>query len=570
MSLSSIYRPNEDISNPSLDSVLAKLAVMSTDQLKAFAAQNQDDMIMLGAAQAVHAKREEYAQKANAQQGGPMPPVNQQVVQNMDPAPQMPQGMPQGMPPQGMPPQGGQGMPPQGMSPQGMPPQGMPPQGGGQLPEQQGIAQLPAPNIQNMAGGGIVAFADGGSADEDMMYSGEPVLRMADGGIPRYQGVPTAMGGDGSLVGYPDEFTNIDAQIAARKRQMELEGAFDDYSKPVPKALPKAKAAQPTAQAIKPEDYKQLMNSFMPEKIVDPFAAQRTKISQAETKLAQENLTDYDADIAKLGIAGKPQEERINKREAELGKQKDMNTNMAIIEAGLAMMQSRGRGLAGIAEGAGVGTKMYASGIERLRAAQEKIDDARDGLDTLRRNEAFMTTRDRRALKTDIGKSMVGAEKDALKGMEQAYGIAKEDSRALFKTVAQAQEGGQDRASRERVAIIGANALTARANVAADVRSQLTPAQLAAIRDKASDNVTNSKTFLYDRTVAAAAAKKEGKMFDPAAYKEDLIKAETDRLLAEYSRGSTIPTAAPTGGNSGGGTFDPSRWGQPQVVTPRN
>jgi hypothetical protein len=206
MSLSSIYRPNEDISNPSLDSVLAKLAVMSTDQLKAFAAQNQDDMIMLGAAQAVHAKREEYAQKANAQQGGSMPPVNQQVVQNMDPVPQMPQGMPQGMPPQGMPPQG---MPPQGMPPQGgqgMPPQGMPPQGGGPLPEQQGIAQLPTPNIDNMAGGGIVAFADGGSADEDTMYSGEPVMRMADGGhIPRYQGVPTAMGGDGSLVRLPNE-----------------------------------------------------------------------------------------------------------------------------------------------------------------------------------------------------------------------------------------------------------------------------------------------------------------------------------------------------------------------------
>jgi len=57
MSLSSIYRPNEDIRNPSLDSVLAKLAVMSTDQLKAFAAQNQDDMIMLGAAAAVPVMR---------------------------------------------------------------------------------------------------------------------------------------------------------------------------------------------------------------------------------------------------------------------------------------------------------------------------------------------------------------------------------------------------------------------------------------------------------------------------------------------------------------------------------
>jgi hypothetical protein len=203
MSLSSIYRPNEDIRNPSLDSVLAKLAVMNTDQLKAFAEQHQDDMVMLGAAQAVHAKRAEYAQKANAPQGGQAPPVNQQVVQGMDPVPQMPQGG-QGMPPQGMPPQGGQGMPPQGMPPQGMPPQGMPPQGD-QLPEQQGIAQLPAPNIENMAGGGIVAFADGGYTDEDMMNAGEPVVRMADGGVPGYNagGLPTDL----------EEYINEQARI---------------------------------------------------------------------------------------------------------------------------------------------------------------------------------------------------------------------------------------------------------------------------------------------------------------------------------------------------------------------
>jgi hypothetical protein len=30
------------------------------------------------------------------------------------------------------------------------------------MPEDQGIGQLPAPNMQNMAGGGIVAFEDGG------------------------------------------------------------------------------------------------------------------------------------------------------------------------------------------------------------------------------------------------------------------------------------------------------------------------------------------------------------------------------------------------------------------------
>lgn len=205
MSLSSIYRPNEDISNPSLDSVLAKLAVMNTDQLKAFAAEHQDDMVMLGAAQAVHAKRAEYAQKANAPQGGQMPPVNQQVVQGMDPMPQMP---PQGMPPQGMP-------------PQGMPPQGMPPQGGGQLPEQQGIAQLPAPNIQNMAGGGIVAFAEGGYTDDELEDKATPVLRFADRGM---------VGGFEAQIREEAARQGIDPDLAVRLFMTESAGKKDAVS----------------------------------------------------------------------------------------------------------------------------------------------------------------------------------------------------------------------------------------------------------------------------------------------------------------------------------------------------
>jgi hypothetical protein len=57
------------------------------------------------------------------------------------------------------------------------------------MPETVGIGQLPAKNLAKMAGGGIVAFADGGETDDDYMYPpGEVVARMADGGmVPRYQ-----------------------------------------------------------------------------------------------------------------------------------------------------------------------------------------------------------------------------------------------------------------------------------------------------------------------------------------------------------------------------------------------
>ncbi len=63
-----------------------------------------------------------------------------------------------------------------------------------QLPENQGIAQLPTPNMQRMADGGIAGYED----DEEGMATGgmggmfnfaqqsEPVVRMAGGGVPGY------------------------------------------------------------------------------------------------------------------------------------------------------------------------------------------------------------------------------------------------------------------------------------------------------------------------------------------------------------------------------------------------
>jgi lysozyme family protein len=53
----------------------------------------------------------------------------------------------------------------------------------GVLPEDQGIARLPTPNIQGMADGGIAGYDDGGMA---LAQRSEPVLRMADGGMAGY------------------------------------------------------------------------------------------------------------------------------------------------------------------------------------------------------------------------------------------------------------------------------------------------------------------------------------------------------------------------------------------------
>ena len=117
-----------------------------------------------------------------------------------------------------------------------------------ELPEDQGIAQIPTPNMRGMADGGIAGYED----DEEGMATGgmggmfnfaqqsEPVVRMSGGGVPRYQGMPIDVGGDGSVV---DEFKGIDDQIIANMERQKLLGAFDDYSKYTPTPKKGSKAA---------------------------------------------------------------------------------------------------------------------------------------------------------------------------------------------------------------------------------------------------------------------------------------------------------------------------------------
>lgn len=65
-----------------------------------------------------------------------------------------------------------------------------------QLPENQGIAQIPAPNMQSMADGGIAGYGDGDDVPRqngmaqggmyDFAQRSEPVIRMSGGGVPGY------------------------------------------------------------------------------------------------------------------------------------------------------------------------------------------------------------------------------------------------------------------------------------------------------------------------------------------------------------------------------------------------
>jgi hypothetical protein len=134
-----------------VNAVIANLLKMSPPQRQQFAQAHAEDPLMLSAAKFVDNEIKKQAQAYLAQQNGTAPAkINEQVVQSMGPQTPQPQAQPQGQP---------QTPPPPQAQPQ--------PQAAQALPENTGIAQLPAQSIQKMAGGGIVAFADRGAVRVD-------------------------------------------------------------------------------------------------------------------------------------------------------------------------------------------------------------------------------------------------------------------------------------------------------------------------------------------------------------------------------------------------------------------
>jgi hypothetical protein len=126
-----------------LNAVIAHLVDLTPGQRKQFAQLHMDDTMLLSTVKYVDDQIGKQA-AANAAQmmGAAPPPVNEQVVAQMAPQPPAPQAAPQ---------------PQAGPQDQGQP-----------MPEDTGIGQLPAPNMQGIArgaAGGIVAFAVGGPVD---------------------------------------------------------------------------------------------------------------------------------------------------------------------------------------------------------------------------------------------------------------------------------------------------------------------------------------------------------------------------------------------------------------------
>ena len=327
------------------------------------------------------------------------------------------------------------------------------------LPEQQGIGALPAPNMQGMADGGIAGYDDR-----------EAVELMADGGVvERYQ---VGGGVAGSMAGFEatpeqiaaDEERRLQA-ITAMSREERLRrfgtediglamrgGAFTTPPTPAASAAPPAppygrdavKAPSPPTKAA--EDKSGPKTRSAPSAGAAPgaglFSLANLRKQQEEAmrpldyeagalrnqavglgaeleRGAAERLARRKEEIEKEGDIYAGRTERIKAREAGLAKEKEANTNMALLETFLTIAGTRGSLGEAVGAGGRAGLRAYGAGLDKLRAAQEKLEDAKDRTEELRLNRSDMNKREIRELERDRDNAL-------LKGKELMYGVSKD------------------------------------------------------------------------------------------------------------------------------------------------
>jgi hypothetical protein len=238
--------------------------------------------------------------------------------------------------------------------------------------------------------------------------------------------------------------------------------------------------AAPRAPVVQEKDFLTLQRELEGQygAAVDPLKAERAALTTKEKAGEEEGLAKLKADQeSEMKTMFKGREERIGKREAELGKFKDTNTGMALLEAGLAMMQSRGPGLAGIAQGAGVGLKQYAAGIDKIKSAQEKLDDARDRVEELRQSQSAMNKSEVRKAEQGIRAIVNQGNRDLFKGLETATGKKEADVRAAVTNAVAVSQADKARATTLEAARIAAEPGLARNKMLAASQSDTAKAR---------------------------------------------------------------------------------------------
>ena len=470
------------------------------------------------------------------------------------------------------------------------------------MPEDVGIGQLRAPNMQFGAEGGIMGY-DEGYDEGGMTYGQDPVMMMADGGVVRYQvggsifdqldqqkasqitqlnaqlaGIEpklraaAASGDPQAIQMYAQEAQAVRNQInAVREGAGNRVGVIDKLAAPapnptasenisgtdrriqagslpnVPSISPPAKAApkgtrnaapRPGAAPVDPAA------AAVPQE--DPFSMDAIRKAQAEAMgdsnykigalnnqlveirnkadmQVQQRLDDRKKEIESEGDVYKDRSDRLVERAKGLASQKNENTGLALLNAGLAIMSTPGKLMEAIGKGAQVGTAQYAAGIKDLRAAQERLDDANERIAELRLNRKDLNSREIRALEKDRDSAILDGQKMVFGFAKDVYGMDRKQAEATFTSYMSGQEKKADIQSRERL-------------TGMEIKGRKEAAQIAA-----GPGYQRNELLKASQGQEAKVRAEYGKM---QAKVMDLLSKDQDYMMAEPAKKQLMQTTA--------------------------
>jgi len=308
------------------------------------------------------------------------------------------------------------------------PPQGGPPiaqqvmQQAAQADQSQGLEALPSNLPQSYAGGGIIAFEDGGQVEryQNTGFTGgtgeserkraeEAMAKLRTYGLRQRQQDPQGYAAaEQESKQAQDALSNLERQItggpagllgqsmgiatppavaptatpaaipydpATATRRSMFEGQAQPPAPPAAPAAPNIGGGgfkPPVLQGFTPsdtptlEDYHNITKN-LPSKLRD--------VSEKAVKATQSQLEEFDKPLEAKGT-------RLEGREAQLAKDTEISRYLAVIKGGLATLGGTSRNAAeNIGKGFGVGVDEAIRGEAANRAAKDRLEDAKDRFD---------------------------------------------------------------------------------------------------------------------------------------------------------------------------------------------
>jgi hypothetical protein len=361
------------------------------------------------------------------------------------------------------------GMPPQAQ--QGQPQQGQPQQGQPQQAPSAGVSGIPAPNMERMAGGGIVAFGDGGDVPSyanagyvDSTWENlKPASRPLAGSMGEFFGNMLDQGGQ-----RVDPITGEPISLGEFMRRQEAERskvytpAAQAIAAQAPAAAPKKDVVPnplAAAPAKAPAKAPGLAQPRPPISAGPAVTAPATGLGGLGQTMSEVNkasgMADLKAQYEKLPIEAeaanvrektlaeqRPEyvpydkyEKSLEKEAAGAEEKKADNFKMALINAGLAIAGGKSQyALSNIAEGAQVGTKQYAEGMKDLEKAAKEREKALAEIEQARNLYSDRKYDRAEALERSANERLMTSREKAITGISGITGKNLEASTAIHDT----------------------------------------------------------------------------------------------------------------------------------------